>query len=46
MVLHRFAWEKSPENSGFPRIALYFIGNMMSKRSKSQGYGLHSREEG
>ena len=45
-MLQRFVWEQSPENSGFQPSSLLFMGKKVEERSKSQGYGLHSREEG
>ena len=46
MMLQRFVWELSPENSGFQLSSLLYMSKKVEERSKSQGYGLHSREEG
>lgn len=46
MVLQRYVYDRNPLHCGFSRIALLYLGHLWGKRSKSQGYGLHSKEEG
>ena len=46
MVLQRYVYDRDPTQCGFSRFALLYLARLWGKRSKSQGYGLHSREEG
>jgi hypothetical protein len=43
MVLHRFVYDRDPNQSGLPGPLLAIMGMRVNKRSKAQGYGLHSK---
>lgn len=46
MVLYRLVYEPNPELTGFPEAFYTMASETIKKRSKAQGYGLHSKEEG
>jgi hypothetical protein len=46
MALQRFVFGPDPKLSGMPYLILLYLGRIVTKRSKAQGYGLHSQEEG
>lgn len=45
VVLNRFVYEQDPQSAGIPSIAYYYFKSAVSKKTKAQGYGLHSFEE-
>lgn len=45
MALNRFVIERNPAQSGVPMLGLMYVGWVLKRRSKAQGYGLHSKEE-
>lgn len=46
MALQRFVYGHDPSITGVPTIAAWVFGRILKGRAKSQGYGLHSKEEG
>ena len=46
MALQRFVFGPDPKLTGMPYLILLYLGRVVTKRSKAQGYGLHSKEEG
>ena len=46
MALQRLVFAPDSKLSGIPWPALVYFGRLIKNRSKAQGYGLHSQEEG
>ena len=46
MALQRFVFGPDSKLTGMPYLILLYLGRVVTKRSKAQGYGLHSQEEG
>ena len=45
MALQRFVHNPDPNDAGISKMFLFIGGRKVSKSSKGQGYGLHSKEE-
>ena len=45
MLLYRFYYTPNAKSSGMSGLMLMFFKPTIVKRSKAQGYGLHSQEE-
>lgn len=46
LALNRYVFLPNSKKSGMPWLFLVIAGPIVKKRSKAQGYGLHSQEEG
>ena len=46
MALQRLVYAPDPKLTGIPYLVLLYFGRLVRNRSKAQGYGLHSQEEG
>ena len=46
LALNRYVFLPNSKISGMPWLFLVIAGPIVKKRSKAQGYGLHSQEEG
>ena len=45
MVLNRYVYEQDTKTTGIPAIVYIYFKWATTKRTKAQGYGLHSFEE-
>lgn len=46
IAMFRYIFEQDPSSTGIPDFHYPFLKRMMTYRSKCQGYGLHSQDEG